>query len=376
MVVSSVASIKKLLNCAENIRNTVKTGKKVIAVVSAMGKQTDDLLGLAHEITKKPAQRELDILLSAGERITMALLGIALNDMNIPSISLTGSQVGIITDTQHGNAKIEKILGDRVRAAFLDLPVVIVAGFQGVSSHKKDITTLGRGGSDLTAIALAKEFNASLCQLYKDVEGICTADPRVVTNTQVIEKLSYKSLCQLTWQGSGVIHSRGSHLANKFKIPLELRSSIKLNIAGTKIGDYKAVESAVVHAISHQRNLTEIVIKNSKLSDIQKFLWSHNLQALILSEKKTSEIHTICSMDAYDSLKNDYEVSLYRKDIASISIVGEGFWQEFEIIQTIENELKAFDVYLVESKNDLINIVLSERHLNEAINTIHAALFK
>ena len=134
---SSVASVEKILSCAENIRNAVKAGNKVIAVVSAMGKQTDELLGLAHQITKKPSQRELDIFLSAGERVTMALLSIALNDMDIPSISLTGSQVGIITDTQHGNAKIERILGDRVRVAFESIPVVIVAGFQGSVRRKK-----------------------------------------------------------------------------------------------------------------------------------------------------------------------------------------------------------------------------------------------
>ena len=260
-----------------------------------MGKQTDELLNLAHEITKSPAQRELDILLSAGERVTMALLGIALNDMDIPSISLTGSQVGIITDTQHGNAKIEKILGDRVRCAFESLPVVIVAGFQGVSRNKKDITTLGRGGSDPTAIALAKEFNAEVCQLFKDVDGICSADPRIVKNTKVIKKLSYKSLCQLTWQGSGVIHARGSHLANKFKIPLELRSSIKLDKEGTKIGDFKSMESSVVYAFSHKMNLAEATISGSKLSDIQKFLWSHNLQALILTEKENHKIQILSS---------------------------------------------------------------------------------
>ena len=137
---SSVASVEKILSCAQNIRNTVKDGKKVIAVVSAMGKQTDNLLNLAHEITSTPSQRELDILLSAGERITMSLLSIALNDMEIPSSSLTGSQVGIITDTQHGNAKIQKILGDRVRAALSTQPVVIVAGFQGISMSKKDLS--------------------------------------------------------------------------------------------------------------------------------------------------------------------------------------------------------------------------------------------
>ena len=371
---TSVASVEKILSCAENIRNAVRAGKKVIAVVSAMGKQTDELLGLAHQITKKPSQRELDILLSAGERVTMALFSIALNDMDIPSISLTGSQVGIITDTQHGNAKIERILGDRVRVAFESIPVVIVAGFQGVSKKKKDITTLGRGGSDLTAIALAKEFSAEACELYKDVNGICSADPRIVKKTKLLENLSYKTLCQLTWQGSGIIHARGAHLANKFKIPLEVRSSINLNTPGTKIGNFKNMESSIVYAISHQDNLVDASFKNVKISLVQKTLWERNLQALLITENSDNSVRVICNKTGIEALSFLSSAEIHKEQLAALSIVGEGFWQEFSVIETVESQIKDLDYKFIESKNDLINVIIESKHLNKVINELHTKL--
>lgn len=222
---SSVETPEKIKGIAARIARLHREGTQVIVVVSAMGKTTDQLLGLATQITKAPQGRELDMLLTAGERISMSLLSMALNDMGVPAVSLTGSQSGIITTNHHTAAAIETIKPIRITQALQEGRVVLVAGFQGVS-REKEVTTLGRGGSDTTAVALAAHFRAERCEILKDVDGVFTADPRVVTSARHIPKISTHMLLRMSTLGAKVLHYRAAALAMKYKVPLWLGNSV------------------------------------------------------------------------------------------------------------------------------------------------------
>ena len=207
---TSVGDVDRMKRVAARIVETRRAGHDVVAVVSAMGKTTDELVDMAARINTRPPQRELDILLTAGERISMALLAMAIEDLGVRARSFTGSQAGIITDTVHGKARILAVTPERVREALDDGNVVIVAGFQGVSRDTKDITTLGRGGSDTTAVALAAALEADACEIYTDVDGVYTADPRIVAGARKLDRLAYEEMLELAAQGAKVRSARSS----------------------------------------------------------------------------------------------------------------------------------------------------------------------
>jgi len=267
---TSVESIEKLQHIAEHISSVRNSEDHLVIVVSAMGKTTDQLFNLAYQITTTPNQREMDMLVSAGERITMALLSLVLEQKDIPSISFTGSQSGIITDTLHGNAKILTVNAYRLFNEFKKGKVVIVAGYQGVSLEK-EITTLGRGGSDTTAVALACFLQAKICEIFTDVEGVFTADPRLVPTARKLPRLSYQEMLYMALTGSKVLHYRAAEYAYKYQIPLEIKSvgagfsppeTENQNTGGTMIENEdntpdtsNAMERSIVKAISHKENL-------------------------------------------------------------------------------------------------------------------------
>jgi aspartate kinase len=226
-------------------------------VVSAMGQSTDDLIALAHQVSPSPSPRELDMLLTTGERVSMALLAMALHDLGAPAISFTGSQSGVLTDGVHGSARITGVRPDRIRAALAEGRVVIVAGFQGVNPDTKEITTLGRGGSDTTAVALAAalgESSPGRCEILTDVAGVLTADPRVVPGARVIPKLGYRACSALAHLGGRVLHARSVDLAARQRVPLTVRSSFD-DAPGTQIGE-DDMETPKVEAIAHRGGLS------------------------------------------------------------------------------------------------------------------------
>ncbi|MCM0607143.1 MAG: aspartate kinase [Xanthomonadaceae bacterium] len=225
---TSVGTPERIKQVAKRIAKTHESGKKLVVVVSAMGCTTDDLLKLAADISSKPEPREIDMLLTAGERISMALLSMALEDLGVHAISLTGSQSGIITDGSHRRAKIKKILGDRVRSSLDQGKVVIVAGFQGVS-EAKEITTLGRGGSDTTAVALAAALGAEQCEIYTDVDGVYSTDPNLIASAKFYTNVSYDFMIEMSMRGAGVLHPRCVGLAKKYKVPVSVINSLKEN---------------------------------------------------------------------------------------------------------------------------------------------------
>lgn len=234
---SSLDSIEKIKKIAEIIKKDFQQGAKFLLVVSAMGKTTDDLLKMADEISNQPHQRELDMLLTAGERISMALMSLALNNLDVPAISFTGSQAGIMTCGTHGDAEILEVRPIRVAEELQKGKVVIIAGFQGVDPNTKEITTLGRGGSDTTTIAMASHFNCDKCEFKKDTEGVFEQDPHSFPQAQHHPHLSWDQVIELTEQGAPFLHEKAARMAKKFKMPLELSHAHRPEGRKTQIGN-------------------------------------------------------------------------------------------------------------------------------------------
>jgi len=258
---TSVDGPERIRAVAERVAAARRAGHDVVVVVSAMGHTTDELIALAHRVSAHPRARELDMLLSVGERVSMALLAMALDDLGLEAISFTGSQSGILTDGAHNVARIVEVRPERIRAALTAGHAVIVAGFQGVNPRTKEITTLGRGGSDTTAVALAAALGPATCEIYTDVPGVLTADPRVVPGARVIAKLSYVACSALAHLGAGVLHARCVDLAANHRVPLRVRSSFD-DAPGTRIEE-DAMEGGRVQAITHRRDISVVLAEGT-----------------------------------------------------------------------------------------------------------------
>ena len=232
---TSVGSASRIKQVADRLVRMKRAGNQVVAVVSAMGKSTDDLIKLAHAVNERPPARELDVLLSTGEQVSMSVLSMAIAALGEKAISLTGSQVGIITDSIFNKAKIREVRADRIRRALSAGNIVIVAGFQGVT-RDGDITTLGRGGSDTTAVAIAASLGADVCEIYSDVDGIYTCDPRIVPHARKLDRISYEEMLELTAAGAGVLQMRSVEFARNYKVVLHCRSAFN-DESGTIVKD-------------------------------------------------------------------------------------------------------------------------------------------
>ena len=259
---SSVATAERIKRVAERIVATRKAGDDVVVVVSAMGDTTDELLDLAHQVSPLPPGRELDMLLTAGERISMALLAMAIHNLGYEARSYTGSQAGVITTSSHGKARIIDVTPGRIKGALDEGAIAIVAGFQGVAQDTKDITTLGRGGSDTTAVALAAALRADVCEIYTDVDGVFTADPRIVPNARHIAQITYEEMLELAACGAKVLMLRCVEYARRSGIPIHVRSSYS-NKPGTIVtGSMEdlPVEQALITGVAHDRSEAKITI--------------------------------------------------------------------------------------------------------------------
>lgn len=256
---SSVANPERIKRVADRVAGYKKKGHSLIVVVSALGDTTDDLLELADKITKDPSRRELDMLMSTGEQISVSLLAMALHELKTDAISFTGYQVGIKTDSSHTRARIIDINSRRIQEELKKNKVVIVAGFQGVNMQQ-EITTLGRGGSDLTAVALAKALGADTCEIYTDVDGIYTTDPRVVKEAVKIGRISYEEMLELASSGAQVMQSRSIEVAGKYNIPLHVRSSFSYNEGTWIVKEDKSMEDVLVRGVSVSKNEAKLTV--------------------------------------------------------------------------------------------------------------------
>ena len=260
---SSVADAAGLKRVANRIVAAKRDGNQVVVVVSAMGDTTDELIDLAEQITPIPQGRELDMLLTAGERISMALLAMAINNLGHEALSFTGSQAGVITTSAHGRAHIIDVTPGRIKEALDTGAIAIVAGFQGISQDTKDVTTLGRGGSDTTAVALAAALDADVCEIYTDVDGVFSADPRVVPAARKLKSVTYDEMLELAASGAKVLHLRCVEYARRYNLPIHVRSSFTTNEGTWVVKDHPeggAMEQAIISGIAHDKSEAKITI--------------------------------------------------------------------------------------------------------------------
>ena len=255
---TSVANTERIFNVARIVTDTYKKGCNVVVVVSAQGDTTDDLIAKAHEIDPNPSKREMDVLLSTGEQISIALLAMAISKLGFPVISLTGRQAGFLTDSNHSKARIKKVDTERIEKELDQRKIVVVAGFQGMNRYD-DITTLGRGGSDTSAVALAAELKADLCQIYTDVDGVYTADPRIVRSATKLEEISFDEMLELASCGAQVLHNRSVEMAKKYNVNLEVLSSLE-NKPGTKVKEVTKMEKMLIKGVAKDDDVARISV--------------------------------------------------------------------------------------------------------------------
>jgi len=389
---SSVANIDRIKSVAERIARYRKKGHSLVVVVSALGDTTDELMQLAHGITSLPSERELDMLISTGEQVSVALLAMAMHKKGIDAISFTGAQVGIITDRSHTKARIIDVSADRIKKALKQGKVVIVAGFQGVNLDQ-EITTLGRGGSDMTAVALAATLKASVCEIYTDVEGVYTADPRVVKDAQKLSCISYEEMLELASLGAQVMQARSMEVAKKFSVPLHIRSSFS-NKAGTIISkEVKAMEDVLVSGIAADKKEAKVTIcdvpdRPGVAARIFRDLADNNINVdmIIQNISRTGCTDVSFTMPVEESgrarqviqrIVKDVKAKevIYNRDIAKISIVGIGMRSHSGVAAKMFEALasKKINIDMISTSEIKISCVIDKKRSQDAVKTLHRA---
>src|SRR5690349_20576101 len=324
---TSVAGPERIRRVADRVVSAAAAGTQVCVVVSAMGNTTDELLALASEVSASPHPRERDMLLTAGERISMALLSMAINDLGREAVSFTGSQAGIVTDTAHGRARIVAMRSDRVRDALDEGRIVIVAGFQGVSTTF-DVTTLGRGGSDTTAVALAAALGADVCEIYTDVDGVFTADPRLVPGARKLEVLSFEEMLEMASSGARVMATRAIEVARSHNVQLHVRSTFN-DADGTWIReeDEKMLEKALISGVVHQREETVYRVEGARAARLFGALADANVNVDTILQTGRDIVFSAPVEDRSDAERalNSLGVEWSaRGDLGKVSLVGAG----------------------------------------------------
>lgn len=389
---TSVGSAERIKHVAERVLEEKDRGNDVVVVVSAMGKTTDSLVKLAGEITEKPSKREMDVLLSTGEQITISLLSMALNEKNVDAISLTGWQAGMETEAVHGNARILNIKTERIEEHLMDGKVVIVAGFQGITEGG-DITTLGRGGSDTTAVALAAALKADKCDIYTDVKGVYTTDPRYVKEARKLLSVSYDEMLELANLGAGVLHPRAVEYAKNYQMPLVVRSSMEKE-EGTIIEEEVSMEqNLVVRGVAFEDNITSVTVfglKNplTSLSTIFSILATHQINVDIIIQSLTESKGTNLSFSIKDSdleetvkvLEENKAVLGYdrvasEQGLAKVSIVGSGMISNPGVAADMFKVLAEQDIVIkmVSTSEIKVSTVIEKGNMVKAVETLHDA---
>ncbi|MGH3741045.1 MAG: aspartate kinase [Micromonosporaceae bacterium] len=394
---SSVADAERIKRVAERIAAARKSGHDVVVVVSAMGDTTDELQDLANQVSPLPPPRELDMLLTAGERISMALLAMAIHNLGYEARSFTGSQAGMITTSVHGKARIIDVTPGRVRSATDEGAIAIVAGFQGVAQDTKDVTTLGRGGSDTTAVALAAALGAAVCEIYTDVDGVYTADPRIVSNARRISEVTYEEMLELAACGAKVLHLRSVEYARQVDLPLHVRSSYS-NKPGTLVTgstEDLTVEQAMITGVAHDRSEAKITVVGvpdepgeaarifQALSDAEI-----NLDMIVQNVSAHGTSRTDISftlpkadgptaMSALQRAKEQvgYQGLLFDDHVGKVSLVGAGMRSHPGVAAKFFTALgtAGVNIEMISTSEIRISVVCRDTDLNDAVRAIHEA---
>lgn len=395
---SSVADAEGIKRVAKRIVDAKKNGHQVVVVVSAMGDTTDELIDLAEQVSPIPAGREFDMLLTAGERISMALLAMAIKNLGHEAQSFTGSQAGVITDSVHNKARIIDVTPGRIRTALDEGNIAIVAGFQGVSQDKKDITTLGRGGSDTTAVALAAALDAEVCEIYTDVDGVFTADPRVVKKAQKIDWISFEDMLELAASGSKVLLHRCVEYARRYNIPIHVRSSFS-GLRGTWVsnepqGDQQ-VEHAIISGVAHDVSEAKVTVvgvpdKPGEAAAIFRAIANAELNIDMVVQNVSAATTALTDISftlpktdgrkAIDALEKakaavGFESLRYDDQVGKISLVGAGMKTNPGVTATFFEALAdaGVNIELISTSEIRISVVTRQDDVNEAVRAVHTA---
>jgi aspartate kinase len=389
---TSVGTPERILNVARRIIATQEEGNQVVAIVSAMSGVTDGLIKMAREVSPQPAEREMDVLLATGEQTTIALTAMAINGLGKKAVSLTGAQAGIVTDGFHTKAKIANITPRQIRQYLKDGCIVIVAGFQGSTTDGR-ITTLGRGGSDLTAIAIASAINASVCQIFTDVDGVYTCDPRIVKNARKIPEISYDEMLEMASSGSKVMQSRSVEFAKKFGVVFEVRSSFNQN-PGTIVKEENAgMEEVVIRGVSVERNQAKVtVVQVPDRPGTAARIFTALAETNIIIDMIVQNVSVSGTTDVSFTLNKDelpkVELALQpivreigalkmiaQDGIAKLSVVGIGMRSHSGVAAKLFECLSAggINIQMISTSEIKIAVILDEKLVNQAANLAHEA---
>ncbi|MDO4562392.1 MAG: aspartate kinase [Clostridia bacterium] len=386
---TSVADAQRLENVARRVIEAYDDGNDVVVVVSAQGDTTDDLIEKAREVNSKPSKREMDVLLSAGEQISMSLLAMTIEKLGRPVISLTGWQAGMATDGTYGAARMKRVLTERMEAEIDKKRIVIVAGFQGINAVG-DITTLGRGGSDTSAVAIAAALGAELCQIFTDVTGVFTADPRIVKDAVKLDDISYDEMLELASLGANVLHNRSVEMAKKYNVNMEVLSSME-KVPGTIVKEENSVEKMLVRGVTRDNNVARISLVNVKDEPGKAF------QVFSLLAKKKINVDVILQSVGRDDMKdisftvtednlqsaldtlNENNAAIgaseirHTENISKVSIVGAGMQSNPGVASLMFEALydAGINIQMISTSEIKISVLIEEKDAEKAVVAIH-----
>lgn len=389
---SSVANADRVRNVASIVADTYREGNDVVVVVSAQGDTTDDLIEKAAEISEKPAAREMDMLLSAGEQISIALLAMAIDKQGVPAISLLGWQAGFNTSSTYKSARIKKMNTERVRKELDTHKVVVVAGFQGINKYD-DITTLGRGGSDTSAVALAADLHADKCQIFTDVRGVYTADPRKVPGAKMLQEITYDEMLELATLGAQVLNNRSVEMAKKYNVPLEVLSSME-RVPGTIVKEATKMEKMLIRGVTRDKDTARISVialpdtpgvafkmfsklaaKNINVDIILQSVGRDNTKDITFTVPAAdAETAKAAILDAFDLEDSNIVIDC---SVAKVSVVGAGMETHPGTAATMFEALYSADIniQMISTSEIKISVLVDEKDADKAVTAVHAAFF-
>ncbi len=387
-----MANADRVRNVASIVADTYKAGNDVVVVVSAQGDTTDDLLEKANEINPHASKRELDMLVTAGEQISASLLAMALEGMGMPVISLLGWQMGMKTNSNYGNARIKKIDSERLEAELNRKNIVVVAGFQGINKYE-DITTLGRGGSDTTAVAIAAALKADACHIYTDVDGVYTADPRIVKNAKKLDEITYDEMLELATLGAQVLHNRSVEMAKKYNVNLEVRSSLE-RVEGTVVKEAIKMEKMLIRGVAKDNNVTRVSIvgvpdtpgiaykifsllsaKKINVDIILQSVGRDGTKDIVFTVAKDQTDETKQALESSDIL-SDAKVS-FDSEVTKLSIVGAGMETHPGVATKMFEALFEHDIniQMIATSEIKISVLIDKKDADRAVKAVHDAFF-
>ena len=390
---TSVGTLERIKAVAERVVRTRKQGNHVVVIVSAMAGETDKLIGLATQVSPNPDEREMDLLLSSGERISAALTAIAINELGCKSMSLTGRQVGIITDSVHTKAKIERITGERVRHAIEEDIIPVIAGFQGIT-ETSDVTTLGRGGSDLSAVAVTAALKADCCEIYTDVEGVYTTDPNIVPEARKLDKISYDEMLELASLGAKVLQTRSVEFAKKYDVPIVVKSSFSDNPGTFVVKEDKEMEKVEVSGVAYDKNQAKITVtavldRPGVAAKLFQAIAKANIVVDMIvqnvsSDGKATDISfTVPKTDSKKALAlTEGIVSelgakgvTLREDIAKVSIIGVGMRTHSGVAAKMFETLAkhGINIMMISTSEIKVSCVIEAKYTELAVRVLHDA---